>query len=80
MTKLEKTYLIQNIGVFLLIIGYFGLPVSTFLPGAILGFGALIYRWKVLQVRPDILSLKLWQPIGLMVFFAICLLFYVSKK
>lgn len=73
MTKLEKTYLIQNIGVFLLIIGYFRLPVSTFLTGAILGFGALIYRWKFLRVRPDILSLKLWQPLGLMVFFAICL-------
>jgi|GEM_PF-3291138 len=79
MTKLEKTYLIQNIGVFLLILGYFGLPVSTFTPGAILGFGALLYRWKVLGVKPDCLQLSFKKPLAFMAFFALCLFLSSSQ-
>ena len=79
MPKLKKTYLIQNIGVFLLILGYFGLPVSTFTPGAILGFGALLYRWKVLGVKPDCLQLSFKKPLAFMAFFALCLFLSSSQ-
>lgn len=77
MTKLDKSYVIQNIGVFLLILGYFGLPVSTFTVGAVLGFGALLYRWRFLHVRPDILKLPVWKPLLVIIFFIICL--YISS-
>lgn len=77
MTKLDKSYVIQNIGVFLLILGYFNLPVSTFSIGAVLGFGALIYRWYFLHIRPEILKLPVWKPLMAILFFIVCL--YISS-
>ena len=58
MDRLELSYKIQNIGVFLLIAGYLGFHPNPFGIGIILGFGGLFYRWVKFNQRPDIWKIK----------------------
>lgn len=70
--KLEMSYAVQNIGVFFIVVGYFGFSPNPFFLGIVLGFGALVFRWMKWKQKPDVWQLrKSWK------FFMLLLIIYV---
>ena len=72
----ERTYLIQNVGVFLIVIGYFDVVSNAFAVGTVLGLSALAYRHfrygsPIFELGRENIP---WQAIFVMLFFCILIL------
>ena len=69
----ERTYLIQNVGVFLIVLGYFDVVSNAFAVGTVLGLSALAYRHfrygsPIFELGRENIP---WQAIFVMLFFCI---------